>query len=427
MTITLPDPTTIVQWVGYFLGGLGWIVALAWRSRRRPEDPAKPRAASEDLLTLLAAGIATAVSAQGMWQFFTRIMPGVDWPWRLVMFAFIEVAVITSAIRARRNMRERHAAGVDGLAVWALTCLSAVLSTLEARSFAEHVFRLAAPLVAAWLWERGMAIERIRLTGRARIHWRITPERIFVRLGLAEPSERTAGEVDAMRRLTKVALAAGRFDDARWSALRVMRARALKRKGRAMLAHTAVATNPQQREYLRAVMAVDRHITRLPEAAGRPFWEPAVDTRPHTPVVTSRAVEVTGAASNDWPDLMLDDEPDTDTDLDTELLTLLHTPNGQADAQSGDQSEDRERPDEQDNRTAEAWIRAQCRGRDGIGRRPSHREVADKYGFSPGWGGLRVRAVQDRMSAQGYQFQANGVVLGPGVAVTVNGSTEESS
>ncbi len=163
------------------------------------------------VLTVIAAGIATVVAASGMWQFFERIMPGVDWYWRALMFAFIEVAVITSAVRARESMREHHTAGIDGTAVWALTGLSAILSTLEASSFPEGLFRLASPLVAAWLWERGMAVEHRRATGRARINWRVTPERIMVRLGLAEASDRTASEVDEHRRITRVALAAFRL------------------------------------------------------------------------------------------------------------------------------------------------------------------------------------------------------------------------
>jgi hypothetical protein len=61
--------------------------------------------------------------------------------------------------------------------------------------------------VAAWLWERGMAIERHRIRGTGRINWRLTPERLLVRIGLAEVSDRTTSEVDAHRRLTRVALA----------------------------------------------------------------------------------------------------------------------------------------------------------------------------------------------------------------------------
>ncbi|WP_285708821.1 hypothetical protein [Microtetraspora sp. NBRC 16547] len=169
---------------------------------------AAPRPA-EDILTIVAATIATGVSAQGMWRFSGDVL-GFDGPLRLLLFAFIEVAVITSAVRARRNMRENYSAGIDGIAVWVFTCLSAVLSSMDARSVAEALFRLAAPLVAAWLWERGMAIERHRITGRARINWRITPERVMVRIGLAEAGDRTASEVDAHRRLTRVALAAKR-------------------------------------------------------------------------------------------------------------------------------------------------------------------------------------------------------------------------
>jgi chromate transport protein ChrA len=162
---------------------------------------------AEDVLTIVAAIIATGVSAQGMWRFSHDVL-GFDGPLRLLLFAFIEVAVITSAVRARRNMRENYSAGIDGIAVWALTGLTAVLSSMDAHSIPEAMFRLAAPLVAAWLWERGMAIERHRITGRGRIHWRVTPERMMVRLGLAEASDRTAGEVDKQRRITRVALAA---------------------------------------------------------------------------------------------------------------------------------------------------------------------------------------------------------------------------
>jgi hypothetical protein len=118
----------------------------------------------EDVLTIVAASIATGVSAQGMWRFSGDVL-GLDGPLRLLLFAFIEVAIITSAVRARRNMRENFSAGIDGIAVWALTCLTAVLSSMDARSLPEAMFRLAAPLVAAWLWERGMAIERHRIRG----------------------------------------------------------------------------------------------------------------------------------------------------------------------------------------------------------------------------------------------------------------------
>lgn len=205
-------------WVWWIIGGACCVVVTWLLTRRLLRASGKAWTAGraylssrsiEDVLTVVAASIATGVSAQGMWRFAEDVL-GLDGPLRLLLFAFIEVAIITSAVRARRNMRENFSAGIDGIAVWALTCLTAVLSSMDARSLPEAVFRLAAPLVAAWLWERGMAIERHRIRGTGRINWRLTPERIFVRLGLAEASDRTAGEVDTQRRLTRVALAAKR-------------------------------------------------------------------------------------------------------------------------------------------------------------------------------------------------------------------------
>ncbi|MBO3747677.1 hypothetical protein J5X84_16485 [Streptosporangiaceae bacterium NEAU-GS5] len=231
----------------------------------------------EDILTIIAASIATGVSAQGMWRFSGDVL-GFDGPLRLLLFAFIEVAVITSAVRARRNMRENYSAGIDGLAVWALTGLSAVLSSMDARSLAEAIFRLAAPLVAAWLWERGMAIERTRLTGRGRINWRLTPERVFVRLGLAEAGERTASEVDAHRKLTRVALAAKRARALRESGasgrkMRIALAKLDKEMDRAV-EFTGLAIDPSRQEALLAQIAALYNTTNLLDLHPPVPWTP---------------------------------------------------------------------------------------------------------------------------------------------------------
>ena len=121
----------------------------------------------------------------------------------------LELAAFAEAVRAKRNMAEHHSAGVDGAAMWALAALSGVLSAWAAGSLAAAAFRVCMPLVAAWLWHRGLALER-RRTGGAVIAWRITPERVLVRLGLADPSGRTTGEAAAQRRLTILARAAKR-------------------------------------------------------------------------------------------------------------------------------------------------------------------------------------------------------------------------
>ncbi|WP_214111043.1 hypothetical protein [Acrocarpospora catenulata] len=235
-----------------------------------------PRPA-EDILTIVAASIATGVSAQGMWRFSGDVL-GFDGPLRLLLFAFIEVAVITSAVRARRNMRENFSAGIDGIAVWALTGLSAVLSSMDARSLPEALFRLAAPLVAAWLWERGMAIERHRITGRPRIHWRLTPERVMVRLGIAEASDRTASEVDAHRRLTRVALAAKRARALRAAGASDRRMRAaLTKLDRAMdqaVEHTGLAHDAARQEALLSQIGALYNTSALIDLHPPVPWDP---------------------------------------------------------------------------------------------------------------------------------------------------------
>ncbi len=232
---------------------------------------------AEDILTIVAASIATGVSAQGMWRFSGDVL-GFDGPLRLLLFAFIEVAVITSAVRARRNMRENYSAGIDGIAVWALTGLSAVLSSMDARSVAEAIFRLAAPLVAAWLWERGMAIERHRITGRSRINWRITPERMLVRIGLAEAGDRTTSEVDAHRRLTRVALAAKKARALREAGAsdRKMRA-ALARLDKAMdraVEYTGLAVDDKRQEALLSQIGALYNTSALLDLSPPVPWAP---------------------------------------------------------------------------------------------------------------------------------------------------------
>lgn len=263
---------------------------------------------TEDVLTLVAASIATGVSAQGMWRFSGDVL-GLDGPLRVLLFAFVEVAIVTSAVRARRNMREKYSAGIDGLAVWAFTCLTAVLSSLDARSLAEAIFRLAAPLVAAWLWERGMAVERVRLTGRSRIKWRLTPERVAVWLGAAEAKDRTTSEVDAHRRLTRVALAAKAVHQLRetGASQRKLMA-ALKRRDRALdqaVAHTDLATNPvAQTALLNLVTTLGGgdSITDLLDASSAPWTRldhPAVTGASHD----SEAVRLAGAL-NEWTEAL---------------------------------------------------------------------------------------------------------------------------
>lgn len=433
MTAYLPPPP--VLWA---IGGVCALILTVMLGRatlrglRAAWKRVEKRPALEDALTLAVACIATGVSAQGMWRFTGDVL-GFDGPLRALLFAFIELAVLASAVRARRNMRDNYSAGVDGMAVWALACLTAVLSSLDARSLAEAIFRLAAPLVAAWLWERGMSIERRRITGRSRIKWRFTPERAMVRLGLAEATDRTAAEVDAQRRLTRVALAADKvaeLAEIKPGGRRHRRAIAkLKKRGRQMVTHTAVSSDAGQQQLLMDQLAVTRSITRLSDTAPAPFWEPAevapALTESLTPAPTADEQEVRYAIAPERVGTQHADGLQALAPALTDLPTPALTSSEQDGEQDGEQSNRRNRPDDQDDREAEEWIRARCRGRNGIGRCPKWSEVEKRFGFSNGWAGNRVQAVKARMSAQGYTFLEDGRVLKPGMdvppALTANG------
>ncbi|WP_245401547.1 hypothetical protein [Nocardia albiluteola] len=186
------------------LGALVVVCGVVWvvRSARRRG------VTGEQAGTLVAAAIATGVSAQGMWVFFDKSLH-LTLSLRIMFFAFLEIMVLTSALRARSAQQVSGSAGIDGVAMWVLTCLSAVLAATDADNLGTVLIRLSAPLVAAWGWERSMALER-RRSGMGGINWRITPERMLIRLGFADPTDRTAGEAAQQRRLIDVALAADR-------------------------------------------------------------------------------------------------------------------------------------------------------------------------------------------------------------------------
>jgi hypothetical protein len=210
------------------------VVLVAARRRRRRPGGGR---AGETLLTLAVAGLATAMSASGMWKVAGESL-GMSGPLRAGVFAFLEATVLVSAIRARRSLREHGTVGVDGAAVWVVAGLSGVLSALDSDDLVEVLLRLAAPLLAAWLWERGLAADRRQAQARRRregVVWRITRERVLVWLRLAEPTERGIGEVDRARRVARLVRAAWRYHTlrdtkakarawrVRWSAVRLRR------------------------------------------------------------------------------------------------------------------------------------------------------------------------------------------------------------
>jgi hypothetical protein len=242
----------------------------------------------EDMLTLLAAVMAQAVVMNGMWRFAGNVLhfSGVE---RASLFAFLEICVVACALRARRNMRRFNAAGVEGTAVWVLSALSGVFSALDARSFVEALFRLSTPLVAAWMWHRAISLERRERTGQA-THWRLTAERILVWLHLAEPQARTASEVDAHRRISRLARAAKRLRVLRAAGAKPWRlSLVLRRLDTALegaVEHAGLAVDPVRQDQLLAqigALTAAESLATLPACA--PWERSAPEPVPPVPAI----------------------------------------------------------------------------------------------------------------------------------------------
>jgi hypothetical protein len=173
-------------------------------------------------------------------------------------------------------MRSFGSAGAEGLAVWVLSGLSAMFAALDARSAAEAAFRLAPPLVAAWLWERGLRLERRKTDGRS-VYWRLSAERVLVWLRLAEPSARAAGDVDAHRRIARLARAAKRLRELRAAGARPWRQhRALRRLDKAMegaVEHAALASDPDRQDQMHAQIGALNAAETLAAGAGESPWD----------------------------------------------------------------------------------------------------------------------------------------------------------
>lgn len=452
-------------------------VRAAYRAVSRTVRRFAENRPAEDVLTIVAAAIATGVSAQGMWKFSGDVL-GFSGPLRLLLFAFIEVAVITSAVRARRNMRENFSAGIDGMAVWALTSLSAVLSSLDADSLPGAIFRLAAPLVAAWLWERGMAIERHRITGRARINWRISPERIAVFLGLAEAKNRTADEVDTERRLTRVALAAKLAHEHREAGASDRKLRAALRKLEKAFAaaeeHVGLASDEAKQQKLKAKVAALYSASRLLDVEAESAWTDNTDDAPSEPagvhlinaglakwsqemlrepaemvarrdllrdqdatgiatIIPAPRRRIMGAPGSPWPIGRLvpfiewtrpesrpPDErfplPPLDTKQDGKKDGATDADNSQdagGSRPNSDQDGDQREPTEQDRRRVARWWVKRYKA----GEKLSKWKLAERTGFKPTWCGDRIAEGKEILLADGWILDARGELVPPPVLV----------
>jgi hypothetical protein len=158
--------------------------------------------------------------------------------------------------------------------------------------------------------------------------------------------------------------------------------------------------------------------------AGRDAIAPTTaPTMPVTSAVTSPAADVTTNGTAHGRDDVGQHAQLVVIDSVTNRVTADASDSDETGDSDRDSDGDRKRPDEQDNREAEEWIRRRCRGRNGVGRKPTQTDVNNAFGFSPGWARNRISEVQSRMLSQGYRFEPDGTVYAP----TRSGSDADTS
>jgi hypothetical protein len=241
---------------------------------------AAARAGVERTLVYTAAAIATGVSGTGMWQVAERALH-LDGPLRVVLFGFAEIALICSAVRARRYHQRHGVTGADGAAVWVIAAGAGAVSAMESTSGPEVAVRLAAPLLAAWLWHRGLddgaAPERAPLTAR------VSLRRLLVALRLADPVGVELAEVARLARLDRVVAAALRVDAAGagwWAAVPRWR---LRRAGRAARRHLDESGIAYVRGRLAAMYGLDVGTSRAAVGDLDPWATQRTPTVPRAP------------------------------------------------------------------------------------------------------------------------------------------------
>ncbi|MDW4912531.1 hypothetical protein [Streptomyces californicus] len=240
LTSLSTSPVVLVAVVILGLGaviGISKVLTREKNSTRRPLDESKDqrRIREErertlrvhrarriaDIGTYIFASIATFAALLGMWPIAQNSvkLAGVPTDWvnigALIAVGMVEGTIIISGIRARANILAGEPSGADGIAMWVAVTVSAILASIEV-AVADHnglsageifvavLARLAAPVIAGFLWERGLAPER-RATGVEKVHSLITLRRLLVRLGLAAPHTADLGALDRDYRLAKVA------------------------------------------------------------------------------------------------------------------------------------------------------------------------------------------------------------------------------
>ncbi|MGC5562584.1 hypothetical protein ACPYPG_07030 [Streptomyces sp. FR-108] len=262
------------------------------QQRQTRIDRARSRANG---VTYVIASIATAASLVGMWP-VTRaavIAAGIPDSWTnpvaLAVLGLLEGTIVVCGIRARANVLESGDTGVDGLGLWVAVGASSLISATEAavaapagtpagETFVTVLMRLAAPVVAGWLWERGLAPERRAARGETRLGILATYLRRLRTNLLSWAGDADADEISRRRAAARASRLSEKLRGADEDAL-TRRQRWTLRRLRKALRTSRAAHNPDDRRYLLADIAASRHALDLAHVATPSPWEDAPASR----------------------------------------------------------------------------------------------------------------------------------------------------
>jgi hypothetical protein len=172
------------------------------------------------------------------------------------------------------------------------------------------------------------------------VHWRLTAERVLVWLGLAEPSARAASEVDAHRRIARLARAAKRLRDRRaagaWGWRQQQARRRLDAALEAAVEHAGLASDPaRQDQMLQQIGALNAAESLAGLAAAAP-WDRNGNAGASARV---RELEQSLAAANARTDTAVQDLESARVRI-AELAAALARAGSGADPHAGDDGRD---------------------------------------------------------------------------------------
>ncbi|WP_103504385.1 hypothetical protein [Streptomyces sp. SM14] len=267
------------------------------RARRRRRQTGAPRArvTLAQAVATVAALICTGVGAHIAWE-YARDHVGIDsTAERGALFLAGEVILLGLALLAREEMQRSGRPGLPGTLVWAITAFLMVPAAYVSDDIGSGLWRIVlGPLGAAVMWHMAMGIEMRRETGREgqgvlAVAARRVRERILARLG----ADASAEEIARDRALWRAAALVDRYAALDPKGRTGRRGRRLARRIKVAMRTARVADQPELRERLVAIRAVDTSLDTLAQLTPPSPWEtgPAVAEQAvqpvHTPVHTA--------------------------------------------------------------------------------------------------------------------------------------------